>query len=42
MTSVGQSDTDLFKQIQVQPFVDLGALDAVTVLASRKPVPHLP
>ncbi len=42
VTSVGQSDTDLYKQIQVQAFVELGGLDAVTVLASRKPVPHLP
>jgi rod shape-determining protein MreC len=43
VTSVGQNDTDLFKQIQVQPFVDFGALQAVIVLvpkptaASKKP-----
>src|SRR5262249_22938129 len=29
VTSVGQNDVDLFKQIQVQPFVDLTALESV-------------
>jgi len=32
VTSVGQTDTDLFQQVQVDPFVDFGALDAVLVL----------
>ncbi len=32
MTSVGQTDTDLFQQVQIDPFVDFGALDAVLVL----------
>ncbi len=31
-TSVGQTDTDLYKQIQVRPFVDSSSLDAVLVL----------
>ncbi len=32
VTSVGQTDTDLFQQVQIDPFVDFGALDAVLVL----------
>jgi rod shape-determining protein MreC len=32
VTSVGQLDTDLYKQIEVQPFVDFGSLDSVLVL----------
>jgi rod shape-determining protein MreC len=32
VTSVGQTDTDLFQQVQVEPYVDYGALDAVIVL----------
>lgn len=32
VTSVGQTDTDLFQQVQVDPFVDFGTLDAVLVL----------
>lgn len=32
VTSVGQSDTDLFQQVQVDPYVDFGSLDAVLVL----------
>lgn len=32
VTSVGQTDTDLYKQVQVQPFVDFGSLDSVLVL----------
>ena len=42
VTSVGQTDTDLFKQIQVEPFVDFGSLDAVAVLVTRKPQPKIP
>jgi rod shape-determining protein MreC len=37
VTSVGQNDTDLFKQIQVQPFVDLTSLESVLVLIPRVP-----
>ena len=38
VTSVGQTDTDLFQQVQVDPYVDFGLLDAVLVLvpAERK------
>jgi len=36
---VGQNDTDLFKQIQVQPFVDFGALQAVIVLVPKPTTP---
>jgi rod shape-determining protein MreC len=32
VTSVGQTDTDFFQQVQVDPYVDFGALDAVLVL----------
>jgi rod shape-determining protein MreC len=32
VTSVGQTDTDLFQQVQVDPYVDFGSLDAVLVL----------
>jgi rod shape-determining protein MreC len=42
VTSVGQSDTDLYKQIQVSPFARFGALDSVVVLKSLKPTPSLP
>jgi rod shape-determining protein MreC len=36
VTSVGQTDTDLFQQIQVDPYVDFGALDAVLVLVPKE------
>jgi rod shape-determining protein MreC len=36
VTQVGQSDTDLYKQIQCDPFVDFSTLEAVIVLV-RKP-----
>ncbi len=42
VTSVGQSDTDLYKQIQVSPFVRFGSLDSVVVLKSLRPTPSLP
>jgi rod shape-determining protein MreC len=42
VTSVGQSDTALFKQIQIDPFVDFSALDAVTALITRKRIPRGP
>jgi rod shape-determining protein MreC len=42
VTSVGQTDTDLYKQIQVSPFVNFSRLDAVAALVSTKPVPNLP
>lgn len=36
VTQVGQSDTDIYKQIQCDPFVDFSTLEAVIVLV-RKP-----
>lgn len=36
VTSVGQADTDLFQQVQVDPYVDFGALDAVLVLVPKE------
>ena len=35
VTSVGQNDTDIFKQIQVQPFVDFTSLQSVLVLIPK-------
>jgi rod shape-determining protein MreC len=35
VTSVGQNDVDLFKQVQVQPFADLTALQSVIVLVPK-------
>jgi rod shape-determining protein MreC len=32
VTSVGLTDTDLFQQVQIEPYVDFGALDTVIVL----------
>jgi len=42
VTSVGQSDTALYKQIQIEPFVDFSSLDAVTALVTRKRTPKAP
>jgi rod shape-determining protein MreC len=36
VTSVGRSDTEVYMQIQVRPYVDFGSLDAVTVLAATE------
>ncbi|HUG64218.1 MAG TPA: rod shape-determining protein MreC [Gaiellaceae bacterium] len=36
VTSVGQTDTDLFQQVQIDPYVDFGSLDAVIVLVPRE------
>jgi rod shape-determining protein MreC len=35
VTSVGQTDTDLWQQIQIDPYVDFGSLDAVIVLVPK-------
>jgi rod shape-determining protein MreC len=35
VTSVGQTDTDLYQQVQVDPYVDFGSLDAVIVLVPK-------
>jgi rod shape-determining protein MreC len=37
VTSVGQTDTDLFQQVQIDPYVDFGSLDAVLVLLPLEP-----
>jgi rod shape-determining protein MreC len=42
VTSVGQSDTALYKQIQIDPYVDFAALDAVTALITHKRTPKAP
>ena len=42
VTSVGQSDTALYKQIQIDPYVDFSSLDAVTALITNKPIPQAP
>jgi rod shape-determining protein MreC len=42
VTSVGQSDTALYKQIQLDPYVDFSSLDAVTALITNKPTPQAP
>ena len=42
VSSVGQTDTDLYKQIQVEPYVDFSRLDAVAALVTEKPVRQLP
>jgi cell shape-determining protein MreC len=39
VTSAGQNDTDIFKQIQVQPFVDLGSVQSVLVLLPKTRTP---
>ncbi len=36
VTSVGQSETDIFKQIEVQPFTDLSSLQGVLVLIPKQ------
>jgi rod shape-determining protein MreC len=35
VTSVGRADTDLYTQVQVEPFVDFGDLESVLVLVRR-------
>jgi rod shape-determining protein MreC len=42
VTSVGQSDTAPYKQIQIQPYVDFSSLDAVTALITKKKIPQAP
>ena len=43
VTSVGQNETDIFKQIQIQPFADLSSLRSVLVLVPKpKPKPVQP
>jgi rod shape-determining protein MreC len=42
VTSVGQTDTDLYKRIQVDPFVDFTSLHSVAVLVGTRPAPRVP
>ncbi len=35
VTSVGELDTDIYKQIEVDPFVDFSSLDSVLVLVAK-------
>jgi rod shape-determining protein MreC len=35
-TSVNQTDTDLYKQVQIEPYVDVTSVHAVTVLVPRE------
>ena len=35
VTSVGQQDIDLYKRIQVEPFVDFDSLSEVVILVAR-------
>jgi rod shape-determining protein MreC len=37
VTSVGQNDIDIYKDIQVQPYVDLSSLETVLVLVPKPP-----
>jgi rod shape-determining protein MreC len=37
VSSVGATDTATFLQVQVQPYANLGSLDAVGVLVPKKP-----
>ena len=39
VTSVGQADTDLWKQVQVEPFADFDRVDSVLVLVRKDPQP---
>jgi rod shape-determining protein MreC len=40
VTSVGNTDTDFFQQVQIDPFVDFGALDGVIVLFPKSRGPQ--
>jgi rod shape-determining protein MreC len=40
VTSVGQVDTDLYKQVQVEPFVDFSSLESVLVLVAKQQAPR--
>jgi rod shape-determining protein MreC len=42
ITSVGQTDTDLYKRIQVDPFVDFTSLHSVAVLVNTRPETRIP
>ena len=40
VTSVGQLDTDIYKRIEVNPFVDFSSLDSVLVLVEKPATPR--
>jgi rod shape-determining protein MreC len=40
VTSFGLTDTDLFQQVQIEPYVDFGSLDAVIVLRPSERAPE--
>jgi rod shape-determining protein MreC len=40
VTSVGQLDTDIYKRIEVDPFVDFSSLDSVLVLVEKPTTPR--
>jgi rod shape-determining protein MreC len=42
VTSVGQTDTYPYIQVQVDPYVDYSALHSVAILVSTRPKPRLP
>jgi rod shape-determining protein MreC len=42
VTKVGQTELDEFQVVQVMPLVDFSSLEAVVVLVSDKPRPHMP
>jgi rod shape-determining protein MreC len=42
VSSVGQTDTDPYIQVQVDPYVDFSGLHSVAVLVSTRPKPRLP
>jgi rod shape-determining protein MreC len=42
VTSVGQTDTEPYVQVQVDPYVDFSDLHTVAVLVSTRPKPRLP
>jgi rod shape-determining protein MreC len=42
VTKVGQTELDEFQVVQVQPLVDFSSIEAVVVLVSDKPRPHMP
>ena len=39
VSSVSQTDTDIYQNIQVQPFVDLSSLESVLVLVPKQRTP---
>jgi rod shape-determining protein MreC len=42
VTGVHQNDTDLYKQVQISPYVDFSSLDSVAALVTSKPAPVIP